>query len=371
MKRDRARRPLPRLPPASDLASKPLWQSFFKSCCTSPKISYYVASFPTTIRGPIGAHEDWTSSKVNSLMATQSQIGETYNYMDEFFRATYGQHADCTAAMYNGSHSQTLEQAQHAKHEYILTQLGIAAGHRVLDVGCGWGPVLHSLKDHGAEGVGITLSTKQADACRKNGLNAHIADWKHLDASKLGTFDGIVSVGAFEHFCSKEEFLEGRQPEIYRRFFTFCHSLLRAGGRFYLQTMTWGRNAPSVAEISLQGPKSSNPYIVALAEKFYPGSWLPRDEAQITESACPYFRVVASNSGRLDYMRTIQHWNQRLKVTKSNSVALFRTLRYLLIDRNLRFKLMSLSRGCQYQCFEREIMDHRRIVLEKIATSGS
>lgn len=133
--------------------------------------------------------------------------------------------------------------------------------------------------------------------------------------------------------------------------------------------MTWGRNAPSVADISLQANKSSNRYIVALAEKFYPGSWLPRDEAQITESAHPYFSVVATNSGRLDYMQTIQQWNERLKLTRSNSAALFSTLRYFLIDRNFRFKLMSLVRGCQYKCFEREIMDHRRIVLEKVDAS--
>lgn len=344
-------------------------QSIVKSFCTSPNISYYVASFLILVGRPIGACEHVTSSRAKQRMATQSQIGETYNYMDEFFRATYGQHADCTAAMYNGTHSRSLEQAQHAKHQYILTQLGIAVGHRVLDVGCGWGPVLNSLKQHGAEGLGITLSTKQAEACRKNGLNAQIADWKQLDPSTLGRFDGIVSVGAFEHFCSKEEFLEGKQPEIYKRFFSFCHSLLRPGGRFYLQTMTWGRNAPPLAEISLQAKKSSNGYIVALAEKFYPGSWLPRDEAQITECIRPHFRVVASNSGRLDYMQTIQHWNERLKVTKLNSVALFRTLRYVLVDRNFRFKLMSLVRGCQYACFEREIMDHRRIVLEKVDTS--
>jgi hypothetical protein len=29
-------------------------------------------------------------------MATQSQIEETYNFMEEVFRATYGEHADCT-----------------------------------------------------------------------------------------------------------------------------------------------------------------------------------------------------------------------------------------------------------------------------------
>ena len=37
-------------------------------------------------------------------MAAQSQIEETYNYMDEVFRAAYGEHADCTGAeLFNDS----------------------------------------------------------------------------------------------------------------------------------------------------------------------------------------------------------------------------------------------------------------------------
>jgi len=303
-------------------------------------------------------------------MATQSQIENTYNYMDEFFRAACGEHADCTGAMFNGDFSLSLEEAQQAKHRHILTQLLIARGDRVLDVGCGWGPVLKSLQQNGAIGIGITLSTKQAEACKRNGLDVHIADWKNIDRGSLGKFKGIVSVGAFEHFCSKEEFLDGQQREIYTRFFRFCYDLLGLRGRLYLQTMTWGRNAPSVAKTSLAADKASNEYILALTEKFYPGSWLPLDEAQILDCARPCFRVISSNSGRSDYMETIDRWNQRLRLTRSNSIALFRTLRYFLIDRHFRFKLMSLIRGCQYECFKREIMDHRRIVLEKITTSN-
>jgi hypothetical protein len=40
---------------------------------------------------------------------TQSQIEETYNQMDKFFRAAYGEHADCTGAMFNGDLSLSLE----------------------------------------------------------------------------------------------------------------------------------------------------------------------------------------------------------------------------------------------------------------------
>jgi cyclopropane-fatty-acyl-phospholipid synthase len=321
------------------------------------------------MQSSVAISEDPVCLQEEALMATQSQIEETYNYMDEVFRTAYGDHADCTGAMFNGDFSLSLEQAQYAKHEYILSHLGVGPGKRVLDIGCGWGPMLQALQQHGATGIGITLSTKQAEACRKTGLEARILDWRKIDRSALGSFDAIVSVGSLEAFCSKEEFLEGKQSEVYGRFFELCHGLLRPGGKLYVQTMTWGKNAPSIDEISLTADKSSNQYIVALTEKFYPGSWLPSGEGQIIDCARPYFRFVSSNSGRLDYMETIKRWNARLRLTFSISIAMLRTLRYFAIDRNFRFKLMSLLRGCQYECFKREIMDHHRMVFERIGTS--
>jgi cyclopropane-fatty-acyl-phospholipid synthase len=299
-------------------------------------------------------------------MATRSQIEETYNYMDDVFRAAYGEDADVSGAMFNGDFSLSLEQAQEAKHQYILNHLNVVPGNRVLDVGCGWGPMLRALQQRGATGLGVTLSTKQAEACRRNGLEARVADWKDLDPVTLGKFDAIAAVGSPEAFCSREEFVAGKQNEIYRRFFRFCHDVLPVGGRIYVQTMTWGKNAPKPSDISLKADKNSNEYIVALTEKFYPGSWLPSGEAQIIDCAAPYFKLVSSNSGRLDYLETIRRWNKRLKLTFSIAVAMLRTVRYFLIDRNFRFKLMSLARGCQYECFEREIMDHQRMIFEKI-----
>lgn len=299
-------------------------------------------------------------------MATRLQIEETYNYMDSVFRAAYGEDADVSGAMFNGDFSMSLQQAQDAKHQYILNHLKVGPGHRVLDIGCGWGPMLRALQQRGATGSGITLSTKQAEACRRNGLDARVADWKDLDPANLGKFDAIAAVGSLEAFCSREEFDEGKQNEIYRRFFKFCHDVLPAGGRIFVQTMTWGKAAPKPGDISLKADKNSNQYIVALTEKFYPGSWLPYGEGQIIDCASPCFTIISSNSGRLDYLETIRRWNQRLKPTFSISVAMLRTLPYFLIDPNFRFKLMSLARGCQYECFEREIMDHQRMVFEKI-----
>jgi cyclopropane-fatty-acyl-phospholipid synthase len=170
-------------------------------------------------------------------MASQAEINETYNYMDEMFRLTFGEYADCSAAMYDLDVSKTLEEAQRAKHEYILKNLCLTAGARVLDIGCGWGPVLRVLRANGIHGVGITLSSKQAEACLRHGLEVYLKDWKDVDLATFGKFNGIVSIGAFEHFCSKNEFVDGKQEHIYRRFFKLCSDLLSKRERLYLQTM--------------------------------------------------------------------------------------------------------------------------------------
>ena len=47
-------------------------------------------------------------------MASRAQIEEIYNPLDELFRATLGENADFSCAMYNGDYSLTLEEAQQA-----------------------------------------------------------------------------------------------------------------------------------------------------------------------------------------------------------------------------------------------------------------
>jgi cyclopropane-fatty-acyl-phospholipid synthase len=298
-------------------------------------------------------------------MAQKAQIEETYNYMDELFRLCYGECGDCSGAMYDLDFRKSLEEAQKAKHDYILANLEISAGTRVLDVGCGWGPMLKAVRDAGAHGVGLTLSTRQAEACRRNGLEAHVLDWREVRVETLGKFDAVVSVGSFEHFCSREEFLAGRQESIYIQFFEWCSNLLPEGGRLFLQTMLWGRNAPRPHEVSMRARRGTNEYIVAVLEKFYPGSWLPSGVDQIIMCAEPYFEVLSLKNGRLDYIETMNQWSKMWKVNFATLLAVLKTSRYFLLDRNFRYKMESLIFSYNRECFKREVMDHQRIVLRR------
>ena len=143
-------------------------------------------------------------------MATREDIDFTYSFLDRTFRYSMGEHGDFSGAKYDGDFSISLEAAQRRKHSFIADQLQIAEGHRVIDLGCGWGPFLAYLETIGAEGVGVTLSEAQVRACRRHGLTVSLHDCLDITDEKFGSFDGVVSLGAFEHFCSIEAWQAGR-----------------------------------------------------------------------------------------------------------------------------------------------------------------
>ncbi|MGZ4387194.1 MAG: SAM-dependent methyltransferase [Gaiellaceae bacterium] len=99
-------------------------------------------------------------------MAERAELEFTYSLIDRVFRISLGELADFSGAKYDGDFSLTLEEAQLRKHDYVAEQIGLAAECRVLDLGCGWGPLLDYSRSLGATGLGVTLSSAQVAACR-------------------------------------------------------------------------------------------------------------------------------------------------------------------------------------------------------------
>lgn len=298
-------------------------------------------------------------------MAQQRDLEFTYSLIDRIFRLSLGEMADFSGAKYDGDFSLTLEEAQRRKHDFVARSVGIGAGSRVLDLGCGWGPFLNYARGIGARGVGVTLSSAQAAACRRNGLEVHIMDGRTLTRDTFGGFDAVVSLGAFEHFCSPEEYRAGRQDAVYRDLFERVAQVLPARGRFYLQTMVFGRNMIPAEEISLDAPPDSDAYYLALMGKQFPGSWLPYGAEQIERAAEGIFRLESSSSGRLDYIETIRQWRRRFAEPSLRKALLKLTLlpRYLL-SADFRHAFAS-GVSANTVCFQRELLDHFRLVFVK------
>jgi cyclopropane-fatty-acyl-phospholipid synthase len=132
-----------------------------------------------------------------------------YDVSNEFYAMVLGPTMTYSCARFSGD-ADTLESAQESKHDLICRKLGLHArtGQRVLDVGCGWGSfALHAARQYKAQVVGVTISPVQAQYARDrvaaSGLERQVEirlqDYRDV---RDGTFDGIASVGMFEHVGS-------------------------------------------------------------------------------------------------------------------------------------------------------------------------
>jgi cyclopropane-fatty-acyl-phospholipid synthase len=298
-------------------------------------------------------------------MADRDDLEFTYSLIDRIFRLSLGELADFSGAKYDGDFSLSLEAAQRRKHEYVAEQIGIGPGRRVLDLGCGWGPLLDFVRRRGGAGVGVTLSSAQAAACRRHGLDVHLRDAREVTRDSFGRFDAVASLGAFEHFCSPDEHRAGRQEEIYRELFARIHAVLPDKGRLFLQTMVFGRNMISPDQIDIDAPRDSDAWYLALMGRQFPGSFLPYGEEQIIRSAAPHFRLVSSTSGRLDYIETIRQWRKRFAAPSVRKTLLkLQLLPRWLTSADFRLAFTS-GVSANSVCFERELLDHYRLVFEK------
>ena len=298
-------------------------------------------------------------------MAAREDLEFTYSLTDRIFRLSLGELADFSAAKYDGDFSLSLEEAQRRKHSYVAEQIGIGPGRRILDLGCGWGPLLDFIRSRGGSGVGVTLSSAQAAACRRHGLDVHLLDAREVTRDTFGPFDAVASLGAFEHFCSPEDHRAGRQDDLYRGLLARIASVLPDKGRFFLQTMVFGRNMIPAERIDIRAPRDSDAWYLALMGRQFPGSWLPHGQEQIIRSAEPHFRLVSSVSGRLDYIETIRQWRKRFAAPSLKKTLLkLQLLPRWLTSPDFRLAFTS-GVSANSVCFERELLDHYRLVFEK------
>jgi cyclopropane-fatty-acyl-phospholipid synthase len=299
-------------------------------------------------------------------MAEKTDLDFTYSEIDEIFRLSIGEMGDFSGAKYDGDFSTSLEEAQTKKHQFIADSLGIKKGSKVLDMGCGWGSFLSYSELQGAKPIGLTLSEGQYNACHKNGMNVYIKDCRKVDPADFGTFDALVSVGAFEHFCSVQDFKEGKQERVYTDFFREANDLLQQGSRFYLQTMVFGKNMIDLEAADINAHKNSTAYIIALMMKQFPGSWLPYGSEMVEKMAEPWFKLISKSSGRLDYIETISQWRKRFREFNFKKYLIYLSmLPKLFSDEEFRHRVAIFRISPNRVCFEREVMDHYRFVFEK------
>jgi cyclopropane-fatty-acyl-phospholipid synthase len=186
----------------------------------------------------------------------------------------------------------TLEEAQQAKKHHIASKLLLRPGQRVLDIGSGWGGLaLHLADAEHVEVTGITLSPRELAVSRRRALEAelgsrvsfHLRDFQ----DERGTYDRVVSVGAFEQL---------RAPR-YAAFFQKIHDVLEGSGVAVVHSI--GRaDGPSASSAWLRKYVSPDARVPALSEVL---PAIERARLWVTD-----VEVL-----RLHYAETLRHWRRR------------------------------------------------------------
>ncbi|WP_072687064.1 SAM-dependent methyltransferase [Rhodococcus marinonascens] len=134
-----------------------------------------------------------------------ASVSHHYDVGNEFYRLFLGPSMVYSCGYWDVTADGNLYAAQHDKLDLVCRKLGLRAGMRLLDVGCGWGSMaIHAAKNYGVDVVGITLSQEQAIWARRRAAEAGLAkqieirvqDYRDVDD---GRFDAISSIGMSEH----------------------------------------------------------------------------------------------------------------------------------------------------------------------------
>ncbi|MFJ4603763.1 class I SAM-dependent methyltransferase [Streptomyces griseoluteus] len=197
--------------------------------------------------------------------------------------------------------------AQRAKLELICRKLGLTAGSRLLDIGCGWGSLtLYAAERHKARVTAVTLAREQAahvrEQVRERGLEHLVEvvcqDYRDITGS---AYDAVATVEMGEHVGDNE----------YPAFAAALHRMVRPEGRVLVQQMSRGANAPG-------GGAFIEAYIAPDMHMRPLG-----DTVALLEAAG--LEVRSTESMREHYVRTVAAWHRTLERRWDDVVALVGT----------------------------------------------
>ena len=235
-------------------------------------------------------------TQYNPIGRARKNVAHHYDLSDTLYAMFLDNDRQYSCAYYM-SETDNLERAQDNKKRHIAAKLLLEPGHKVLDIGSGWGGLaLYLAQTSGADVTGITLSTEQQKIAQGRAAEAGLSDrvrfrlQDYRDDTRK--YDRIVSVGMFEHVGIGH----------YREFFEKIRDLLTDDGVALLHTI--GRAA---------GPASTNPWI---AKYIFPGGYNPAMSEIIPFIEPTGMFITDIEVLRLHYAKTLRDWRRRFNANR-------------------------------------------------------
>ncbi|VVO80452.1 hypothetical protein PS838_01776 [Pseudomonas fluorescens] len=243
----------------------------------------------------------------NSRRGSRRNILAHYDLGNALFERLLDPTMMYSAAMFD-SLEQSLEQGQLNKLERICDKLALRPDDHLLEIGTGWGSLaIHAATRHGCRVTTTTLSEAQyahtLQRVRDLGLQERITVLREDYRDLGGRFDKLVSI----------EMIEAVGHRYLPLYFRRCASLLKDDGLMLLQAIT----------IRDQRYEQAQRSVDFIQRHIFPGGALPSLSVMLqTASRHTALNLVHMEDFGLDYARTLQHWRDNLRQSRSALVEL-------------------------------------------------
>jgi cyclopropane-fatty-acyl-phospholipid synthase len=230
----------------------------------------------------------------NAPQKARANIAAHYDLGNDFYSAWLDETMTYSCARF-ASPNESLEDAQLRKVSLLLNRLELEPGHRLLEIGCGWGSLAIEAAKRGARVVGLTLSKEQKAWADEGIVRAGLSDRVEIrlqdyrDTSEQ--FDAVASV----------EMVEAVGQRWWDAYLGSISRNLKPGGRAALQFISIDHR---LYDSYARNPDFIQTYI-------FPGGMLldePRFEALARERGLSW---QDRQGFRLDYAETLKRWRER------------------------------------------------------------
>ncbi len=239
----------------------------------------------------------------NTRANSRKNIHAHYDLGNGFYRLWLDETMNYSSAWFDQGPNQDLVTAQIAKMRRTLRMAGVQPGHRVLEIGCGWGALAEEATcEFGAHVTGVTLSTEQLEYAQARLRSLGVGDRADL---RLQDYRDIADA-PFDAICSIE-MVEAVGQQYWPAYFETVHRLLKSGGRACIQSIVIGD------DLFEQYSRSTD----FIQQYIFPGGCLPSPRAFREQARAAGLTIVDEFAFGPDYAITCQRWREAFRQKKA------------------------------------------------------